>query len=780
MLPVFPKYPVPPAPAPSPAPAPAPAPAPRSVRGGSRIPAEQINKAASDPKVRTQTVAAAGALLPIIYGRCNVPGLPFFWGNISTDLVVGYVWGVGEIDAIEQVQINDLNGGSISGVTLTHYLGTTTQGVDATLVAANASYADTMRFDVGNGLRGISYTVARITSAAAVGGWPRARATIRGRKLYDPRTGTTVYSDNPALATGDLITDKDYGAGLTVLGLSEAADWDDTLLGGAAKRAQIALTLTEGRAIDPGWLDILSVYAECGYVHEGSSIRLIPDAPVDLGAAPTIDASLIIANSLRVQAVNDIDTPTEVEIIYTLPSSATTPWPNASNSYATPSVQRIPTSIRLEGVYRSTEAGNKAKARLARLTNRVSVSFQTTDSGIVRQAGDVVKIASTARGVTLPLRIESVAYAGPGRYNVSGLRYDPNHYPADLVLPSGYGTLPNAAILLFDAATLPAGYSDFTAANGKFIMGAGGTYAAGATGGSSATGAWSGTTALGGAHSGFNSFHVELSGGFAGVGATDVADTSADHSHSWSAAAFTMDPTRRRHRLAQLTGASATIPASMLVFGVPGLSHPDVTRITANAGRVLMADTATANAGADSQLMPATIASANMTHKHYDISAGRTGAAGPSDVKTPSAEMNWPHTHTLSLTVTASLKRRKLALYGGVTDYPVLAGMIVMHAGAVPAGWALCDGTLGTPDMRDFFVEIAATGQEGVSAGNNTVTATAYSGIYSHSHVTGDAVDGRASAAQMHSDSYPHQHLVSASQSYTPSWYGLKFIMCTP
>jgi hypothetical protein len=773
VLPVFPKYPVPTTPAIS------------AVRGGSRISAQQINKAASDPKVRTQTVAAAGALLPIIYGRCNVPGLPFFYGSIGTDLVIGYIWGVGECDAIEQVQINDLNGGSISGVTLTHYLGTTTQGVDATLVSANASYNDTMRFDVGNGWRGIAYTVARITTAAAVGGWPRARATIRGRKLYDPRTATTVYSDNPALAMGDLITDPDYGTGLTVLGLSAAADWCDTLLGGAEKRARIALTLAEGRAIDPGWLDILSVYAECGYVHEGSSIRLIPDAPVDLNLAPTIDASLIVANSLRVQAVNDIDTPTSVEIIYTPPGSATTPWPNASNSYATPGAQRIPTSIRLEGVYRSTEAGNKAKARLARLTNRVAVSFQTTDSGIVRQAGDVVNIASTARGVTLPLRIESVSYAGPGRYNVSGLRYDADHYPADLVLPSGYGTLPDAAILLFDATTLPDGYADFTAANGKFIMGAGGTYAAGATGGAAATGTWSGTTSTSGAHTGSGTFLAPDYGtAISRRSATDVADTSANHSHSWSAAAATMNLLRRRHRLAKRAGTSATIPASMLVFGIQGLSHPDVARITANAGRLLMAESTTANAanaGAATQSHSATIASANMAHKHYDVFGSSHQHSAPYyDVKIPSEEMNWPHTHTLSVTLTAAIKRRKLALYGGVTDYPVLAGMIVLHEGAVPSGWALCDGTLGTPDMRDFLVEIAATGQEGVSAGNNTVAASGSSGDYGHSHWGGDGDDGPITASQLHSGTEYHNHTVSASLAYTPEWYGLKFIMCTP
>lgn len=37
----------------------------------------------------------------------------------------------------------------------------------------------------------------------------------------------------------------------------------------------------------------------------------------------------------------------------------------------------------------------------------------------------------------------------------------------------------------------------------------------------------------------------------------------------------------------------------------------------------------------------------------------------------------------------------------------VLAGMILMWSGAIvdiPAGFALCDGSLGTPDLRDKFI----------------------------------------------------------------------------
>ena len=126
-----------------------------TARGG-RLPASRINEFARDPIQRSISVAAADQMLPIVYGRANVPGLLFAQGLIGTDLVVGYALCVGEIDAIEMVQINDIDASGITGVTVTNYLGTPTQGVDATLSSAIVAYNDSMRFDAGNGWRGIA------------------------------------------------------------------------------------------------------------------------------------------------------------------------------------------------------------------------------------------------------------------------------------------------------------------------------------------------------------------------------------------------------------------------------------------------------------------------------------------------------------------------------------------------------------------------------------------------------------------------------------------------
>lgn len=51
------------------------------------------------------------------------------------------------------------------------------------------------------------------------------------------------------------------------------------------------------------------------------------------------------------------------------------------------------------------------------------------------------------------------------------------------------------------------------------------------------------------------------------------------------------------------------------------------------------------------------------------------------------------------------------------------AGIIVMWAGLIsliPAGWLLCDGTNGTPDLRSLFIQGAAAGQDPGATGGST------------------------------------------------------------
>lgn len=73
------------------------------------------------------------------------------------------------------------------------------------------------------------------------------------------------------------------------------------------------------------------------------------------------------------------------------------------------------------------------------------------------------------------------------------------------------------------------------------------------------------------------------------------------------------------------------------------------------------------------------------------------------------------------------------------------AGVIVMWSGettTIPSGWYLCDGTNGTPDLRDRFIVGASTTNENTSGGTVSATAalthagTAVSAHSAHMHLT--------------------------------------------
>jgi len=55
-------------------------------------------------------------------------------------------------------------------------------------------------------------------------GIPKITATIRGKKVYDPRTGTTAWSENPALCVYDYIKDSKYGLNNPAINIQSVID----------------------------------------------------------------------------------------------------------------------------------------------------------------------------------------------------------------------------------------------------------------------------------------------------------------------------------------------------------------------------------------------------------------------------------------------------------------------------------------------------------------------------------------------------------------------------
>lgn len=770
-----------------------------SLGGAGNLTAEDLNDFKTEVRDLTLTVSGRGALLPILYGKRDVPGILLTEPTVmspSGHLLVAYVWCVGEIDAIEAIYINDAVITPISGYTRTDYLGVSTQDVDPLLQANISGYNDRCRIPIpGGGYLGIAYSVLRIPPTMFTG-FPKARAVIRGRKVYDPRTGLTAYSANSALCLGDLITNPVFGLGRTALGLAECANWCDDLLGGisGAFRARLALYLSEGRKAED-YLNLLCEYAECFYTYEGSDLRLIPNRPVDLGTVPVLTGNDIIEETLRISAESSSDTPTEIELQYTeIPLTATQTWAMTSLVVSSPGVsegevQRIPTSVPFEGITSATEAASKAYARLARMQNRLSVTWTTLDVGVIRQCGDVLVLNVPEDGVVdLPVRVKKVSMPEPARYVVEASVYDPSHYPNDITLPGDDGIVYVGMIAMLIGTSVPDGWEIYTPANGKFIRGAGADGVTVNGSGVSPTGPWSGTTSGGGAH-GASPSDIPAPG--PSTGSPVYRDPSSvfstgDHTHSWSVSTLSENILRRENILVKKIGTDALkIPPQIRVFGLPNVLT-DAVKNTSFSGRMLLAAAANANAGVSTQATTyITTGLFDDTHYHHGTRSGwDLFAPGPSEDARYHAAGGQNHAHGAVIRPTYNPKRRQLCVYEAVSEVSPRPGVIYLwdqDPSLLPPNHVVCDGTNGTPDMRGRYVEFAATTPT-APTGDNTVALSATVSEEGHSH-DGGAIPGIASYSTLkyaHSATVYHSHSINHSAAYAPKWYGLHFVMYTP
>lgn len=162
----------------------------------------------------------------IIYGEARVGGVRVY--DEATDGNNDFLHRIlafagHEIDSYQQIYLNDevvtLDGsGNVTSparyngfVRIKHYLGTTTQTADADLIAETAASTGG-QWTSAHRLQGIAYLYVRFKYSADVfpNGIPSVSAVIRGKKVFDPRTSTTVWSNNPALCLRDYII-SDYG-----------------------------------------------------------------------------------------------------------------------------------------------------------------------------------------------------------------------------------------------------------------------------------------------------------------------------------------------------------------------------------------------------------------------------------------------------------------------------------------------------------------------------------------------------------------------------------------
>lgn len=184
----------------------------------------------------------------VIYGEVKVGGAIIYDEATGTNnkflhrviAVAGH-----EVDSFVNFYINDelatvSSGGYVTSpsqyngkVRINSHLGSPDQVADADLVKALAAESGSDGWNGQCKLSGIAYIYVRLTfdADAFPNGIPTFTTTVRGKKVYDPRTGTVAYSANPALCMRDYLTSGkgaddttsySYGLGEDIVNVDDA------------------------------------------------------------------------------------------------------------------------------------------------------------------------------------------------------------------------------------------------------------------------------------------------------------------------------------------------------------------------------------------------------------------------------------------------------------------------------------------------------------------------------------------------------------------------------
>ena len=209
----------------------------------------------TEAQSRTQMIKQPTVAKRVIYGEVRVSGVLGYVESTSNHKFIHLVILLAghEVNAIGNVFINDeqltLNGSGVATapskyanlVRIKKHLGTSTQTADSDLVSdSDGNWTSDHR------LRGIAYIYARLefSSSAFPNGIPNISAIVQGKKVFDPRSSSTAFSQNPALCVRDYLLDTNYGFG------ASASEIDDTSFTASANACDADVTTSAGATID--------------------------------------------------------------------------------------------------------------------------------------------------------------------------------------------------------------------------------------------------------------------------------------------------------------------------------------------------------------------------------------------------------------------------------------------------------------------------------------------------------------------------------------------------
>ena len=201
---------------------------------------------------KTLTARSSNATRKLIYGETRVGGTYAFFEATDNDefLHLVIVVAAHELQSFTTVYFNDealtisnnnvTNPTKYNGLVSVYPVTVGSVGnIPAPLLATSSWTADHTLTD-----QGYIYAKLKFDPNAFDQGLPNISVKVKGRKIYDPRTTTTVWSENPALVIRDYLADTVYGLGAT------AAEIDDASFIAAANICEESVTLSGGGTQD--------------------------------------------------------------------------------------------------------------------------------------------------------------------------------------------------------------------------------------------------------------------------------------------------------------------------------------------------------------------------------------------------------------------------------------------------------------------------------------------------------------------------------------------------
>lgn len=174
------------------------------------------------------------AQIPVVYGQRKLGVTRVYVETSGTDnnyLYVAAVLCEGEIQSIESIFIDDKEV-TFDG-SLTHGTTREVSSSDTVFYKDSTSHIQVQAFlgkddqvassilttqtnwGTNHRLRGVAYLAFRFKwNQDIFGSIPNIKAVVKGKKVYDPRTTTTAYSNNSALCLLDYLRNSRYGKGL--------------------------------------------------------------------------------------------------------------------------------------------------------------------------------------------------------------------------------------------------------------------------------------------------------------------------------------------------------------------------------------------------------------------------------------------------------------------------------------------------------------------------------------------------------------------------------------